>query len=103
MIRVYSIKLIRSPASEKLPHICGGNTVDGAGIECYRYQPANNTWAVSGTMAYSHDESAFTYHEQLGLVISGANRGTGTTKVEHTLNGKTIQVPDCKVRDFFIH
>ena len=85
------------PSLGKLPHMCGGWQVGRAVIECYQYQPANDTWAVSGTMAYSHDRSGFTYHDQLGLIISGANNGNGTTKVEHTFDGQTIQVPVCKI------
>ena len=54
-------------------------------------------------MAYSHDSSGFTYHDQLGLIISGAKNGNGTTKVEHTFDGQTIQVPACKIEIYFIH
>ena len=75
----------------KVPHICGG----GANLDCYRYQPANDTWAVSGTLAYLHQFASFTYHKELGLVISGG-KGNGSHKVEHTLNGYTIQVIVCE-------
>ena len=92
------------PSLGKLPHVCGGyaavigQSTGRAVIECYRYQPTDDTWAKSGTMAYSHDKSGFTYHEQLGLIISGAKDGNGTTKVEHTLDGQIIQVPVCKIK-----
>ena len=68
--------------------VCGGR----GNLECYRYQPINDTWAVSGTLAYSHKHPGFTYHKELGLVISGDSDGNGTNKVEHTLDGQTIQV-----------
>ena len=51
---------------------------------------------VLGTLAYSHDQAGFTYHKELGLVISGSKNGIGKNKVEHTLDGQTIQVLVCK-------
>ena len=75
----------------KVPHICGG----WKNLECFRYQPANDTWVVSGTLAYSHHYPGFTYHKELGLVMSGGDNGgngNGSTKVEHTLDGQTIKV-----------
>ena len=48
-------------------------------------------------MSYSHQwDSGFTYHKELGLVISGdGSTGTGRTKVEHTLDGQMFQVLVC--------
>ena len=73
----------------KVPHICGGIQ----NLECYRYLPANDTWAVSGKMTFSHNWGSGVYHEELGLIISGdGNGGNGRTKVEHTLDGQTFEV-----------
>ena len=61
--------------------------------ECYSYLPANDTWVVSGTMAYPHYLAGYTYHNELGLVMSGDYNGNGTYKVDYTQDGQTIQVP----------
>ena len=66
-------------------------------MECFTYQPANGTWVVSATLAYSHWNPGFTFHDELGLVIigdrSGPNwAGSEALKVEHTQDGQTIQV-----------
>ena len=52
----------------------------------------NYTWEQSATLAYSHSEFGFSYHEQLGLVISGSKSGSGANKVETTVDGQNIQV-----------
>ena len=62
-------------------------------LDCYRYLPANDMWEVSGTLAHSHYRSGYTYHNELGLVISGDYNGNGRNKVEYTQDGQTIQVP----------
>ena len=48
-------------------------------------------------MTYTHQwESGFTYHKELGLIMSGDDKaGNGSTKVEHTLDGQTIKVLVC--------
>ena len=68
-------------------------------MECYRYEPSNDTWSVSGSLSYMHKDGAFTHHKDLGLVILGSyhydNRKpytNGSKIVENTMDGKTIQV-----------
>ena len=61
-------------------------------MECYTYQPADDTWVVSATLRYTHKYPGFTFHDELGLVIIGDKGGNGSVKVEHTQDGKTIQV-----------
>ena len=79
--------------SGNIPHICGGFK----NLHCYRYMPTNDTWVVSGTLMYAHGShllqmTGFTYHDDLGLVITGGLWGTnGTTKVESTVDGQTFQ------------
>ena len=80
----------------KIPHICGGDD----DLKCYRYVPSNDTWMLSGSMNYIHKLPAFTFHNDLGLVIlGGAYYGTrdrhaknGSEQVESTIDGETMQV-----------
>ena len=69
-------------------------------MKCYRYEPSNDTWSVSGSFNYVHRLPAFTYHDELGLVILGgdyyhhasASYNNGSDQVESTIDGETIKV-----------
>ena len=72
------------------PHACGG----ARGVkQCFRYAPASDTWGVSGKLTYDHDTPGYTYHDDLGLIVSGSQTGTGQDKVVKTADGRDIQVP----------
>ena len=73
--------------------MCGGT----GNLRCYRYVPANDTWAVSGNLSHSHvsnnrnSRGGFTYHDVLGLVVAGGGAGDAAKKVESTVDGETFQ------------
>ena len=67
--------------------------------KCYSYVSLNDTWEQSATLAHSHYDFGFSFHEQLGVVISGSKPDTGgVKKVVTTLDFQTIQV---QCRKFF--
>ena len=61
-------------------------------FDCYQYEPSSDTWVKSATSTYYHYTSAYTHHDQLGLVISGSHDGAGMNKVLSIPDGQTVQV-----------
>ena len=72
--------------------MCGGTRNQ----HCFRYLPANDTWVVSGSLGHSWGHSyssGYTYHNELGLVITGGMHHTAN--VINIFDNMTIQVSTC--------
>ena len=76
--------------------MCGGDQVNPFAdhvTNCFRYNPNDDTWAISVDLNHKHFKSGYTSHSTLGLVICGEKDDASTAdKCETTLDGNVMQV-----------